>query len=144
MARNGAASRLSTMATMTCTACSMRSAFPRAKPDAGGSSAPRAMTKFSRLRRHCFSIGRRSARFTCAFILLAFLAACDHAKTESQQRDQRKIWEDFSGEKALAHVQAMVDFGPRPPGSEAIEKTRTYLVKQLESAGWKVERQSFS
>jgi Zn-dependent M28 family amino/carboxypeptidase len=38
----------------------------------------------------------------------------------------------------------MVDLGPRPPGSDAIEKTRTYLIKQLESAGWKVERQTFS
>ena len=62
----------------------------------------------------------------------------------SDERDHKKIWEDFSGEKALAHVQAMVDFGPRPPGTEAIEKTRTYLVSQLEAAGWKVERQDFS
>jgi len=38
----------------------------------------------------------------------------------------------------------MVDFGPRPPGTEAIEKTRGYLTKQLEAAGWKVQRQSFS
>jgi hypothetical protein len=86
----------------------------------------------------------RSARSTLAFIALILVAACDRANTQSQQRDQRKIWEDFSGEKALAHVQAMVDLGPRPPGSEAIEKTRTYLIKQLESAGWKVERQGFS
>ena len=33
-----------------------------------------------------------------------------------------KIWEEFSGQKAFAHVQRLVDFGPRPPGSEAIEK----------------------
>jgi glutaminyl-peptide cyclotransferase len=76
-------------------------------------------------------------------ILIAF-AGCDRAKTESSQSSQKKIWDDFSGEKALAHVQAMVDFGPRPPGSEAIEKTRAYLTKQLEAAGWKVERQAFS
>jgi Zn-dependent M28 family amino/carboxypeptidase len=79
-------------------------------------------------------------------LVLAFavLAGCDRATNESQSGDRRKIWEDFSGEKALAHVQAMVDLGPRPPGTEAIEKTRDYLVKQLEIAGWKVERQSFS
>jgi hypothetical protein len=75
--------------------------------------------------------------------LLAF-ASCNRANTAAQRTDQKKIWEDFSGEKALAHVQAMVDFGPRPPGTEAIEKTRAYLIKQLETAGWKVERQSFS
>ncbi len=70
--------------------------------------------------------------------------ACDQAATQSQRNGGKKIWDDFSGDKALAHVQAMVDFGPRPPGSEAIEKTRVYLTKQLEQAGWKVQRQLFS
>lgn len=88
----------------------------------------------------------RTLNKTFAVVLLAaaLLAACDRAKTESQQTAHKKIWEDFSGEKALAHVQAMVDFGPRPPGTGAIEKTRTYLIKQLEAVGWKVERQDFS
>ncbi len=86
----------------------------------------------------------RSARSTVALLALGLLAACDRTNSQSSQSTQRKIWEDFSGEKALAHVQAMVDFGPRPPGTEAIEKTRSYLVSQLESAGWKVERQGFS
>ena len=30
-------------------------------------------------------------------------------------------WKEFSGAKALAHVQALVDLGPRPAGSEAIK-----------------------
>ena len=38
----------------------------------------------------------------------------------------------------------MVDFGPRPPATEAIDKTRKYLTSQLELFGWKVERQSFA
>ena len=74
----------------------------------------------------------------------SFLAACDPGNTEPPRSAQKKIWEDFSGEKALAHVQAMVDLGPRPAGSEAIEKTRVYLTKQLEISGWKVERQGFA
>lgn len=77
-------------------------------------------------------------------LVFALLAGCDRAQTASNRADRRKIWQDFSGEKALAHVQAMVGFGPRPPATEAIEKTRGYLVKQLEQAGWKVERQGFS
>jgi peptidase M28-like protein len=76
-------------------------------------------------------------------VALAVLGACDRGSTQPQSA-QKKIWEDFSGEKALAHVQAMVDLGPRPPATDAIEKTRTYLTKQLETAGWKVERQTFS
>ncbi|MDP9005179.1 MAG: M28 family peptidase [Verrucomicrobiota bacterium] len=38
----------------------------------------------------------------------------------------------------------MVDFGPRPPATEGIEKTRSYLIKQLELFGWKVARQTFT
>jgi glutaminyl-peptide cyclotransferase len=92
-------------------------------------------------------LGPRESRVPRAMFLVAlgFLAACNRAQTESPPRDnQKKIWEDFSGEKAMAHVQAMVDFGPRPPATEAIEKTRTYLTKQLELFGWKVVRQTFS
>jgi hypothetical protein len=105
----------------------------------GGSCAPRATL-----------IGAPSA-FACiryAGLLLAFglLGACDRAQMETQpQRDvHKKIWEEFSGERALAHVQTMVDLGPRPPGTEAIERTRTYLGKQLALSGWKVIRQTFT
>ena len=82
----------------------------------------------------------------CAGLLVAAVlsAACDRAQTQSSRDSTAKIWEEFSGEKALAHVQAQVDFGPRPPGTEAIEKTRNYLTNQLELSGWKVSRQSFS
>src|SRR6266516_3860840 len=55
----------------------------------------------------------------------------------------QNVWTQFSGEKALAHVQKLVDFGPRPPGSEAIEKSRTYIENQLKSFGWQVTRQAF-
>jgi glutaminyl-peptide cyclotransferase len=82
-------------------------------------------------------------RSVVALFGLLVLVACDRANTKSPA-DQKKIWDDFSGEKALAHVQTMVEFGPRPPASEAIEKMRSYLVQQLEAAGWKVERQGFS
>jgi len=57
---------------------------------------------------------------------------------------QTKIWEELSGEKAFAHVQQLVDFGPRPSGSEAIEKSRRYIEDQLRRAGWHVTRQAFT
>lgn len=56
----------------------------------------------------------------------------------------KKIWNEFSGEKALAHVQALVDLGPRPPGSDAIVRARAYIEEQLESAGWSVSEQAFA
>ena len=94
----------------------------------------------------CLRPTRNVLRLGSAFLLLAvgFFAGCDRATSQSQRNARPKIWEDFSGEKALAHVQRMVDFGPRPPASEAIEKTRAYLTSQLESFGWKVERQGFT
>jgi glutaminyl-peptide cyclotransferase len=55
-----------------------------------------------------------------------------------------KIWDEFSGERALGHVQRLVDLGPHPGGSEAIEKVRNYLEEQLRHAGWQVTRQAFT
>lgn len=55
----------------------------------------------------------------------------------------KEIWEQFSGERALADVQQLVDLGPRPPESDAIEKARVYITNQLQTAGWKVARQDF-
>jgi glutaminyl-peptide cyclotransferase len=114
----------------------------------GGSRVPRAMLIVAASPPFCHRA--RSARSTFApirfaVLLLVFgiLGACDRAQTPSRHDSQAKIWEEFSGEKALAHVQAMVDLGPRPPGTEAIEKTRNYLTRQLEFSGWKVDRQPF-
>jgi peptidase M28-like protein len=58
--------------------------------------------------------------------------------------DPAKIWEEFSGEKAFAQVQRLVDFGPRPAGSKALEKSRDYIEGQLQASGWQVTRQAFS
>jgi hypothetical protein len=74
-------------------------------------------------------------------LLLAFiLIIC----AERSRAAETKIWEEFSGEKALAHVQRLVDFGPRPAGSKAIEKSRDYIEDQLRRSGWQVTRQAFS
>src|ERR1700719_4167467 len=55
-----------------------------------------------------------------------------------------KIWTEFSGNKALAHVQRLVDFGPRPPESEAIKRSRDYIRQTLKSSGWNVTEQAFT
>jgi hypothetical protein len=64
--------------------------------------------------------------------------------TSTTNANAAKIWEEFSGEKALAHVQQLVDFGPRPSGSEAIEKSRQYIEEQLRRSNWHVTRQAFT
>src|ERR1700719_557232 len=75
-------------------------------------------------------------RASLAFVCLILANSC--AKAPS-----KKIWTEFSGDKALAHVQSLVDLGPRPPGSDAIVRARAYIEEQLESCGWNVSEQAF-
>src|SRR6266481_1509256 len=70
--------------------------------------------------------------------LVLIVCACQSRAAEP------KAWEEFSGEKAFADVQRLVDFGPRPAGSKALEKSRDYIEDQLRRSGWQVTRQSFS
>ena len=72
--------------------------------------------------------------------MLVFCFACG----ENSRAAEAKIWEEFSGEKALAHVQRLVDLGPHPGGSDAIEKARDYIEEQLRHSGWHVTRQAFT
>ena len=94
-------------------------------------------------------IARLNSRQTLRFVtpslhyscIACFSIVCldtNHAAAET------KIWETFSGEKALAHVQRLVDLGPRPAGSEALEKSRRYIEDQLRHSGWEVKRQAFT
>ena len=62
----------------------------------------------------------------------------------SRAAETPKVWEEFSGEKAFAQVQRLVDFGPRPAGSKALEQSRDYIEDQLRRSGWQVTRQAFS
>src|SRR5213082_1467414 len=96
MAKSMGALRSNITVTTISSACLPRSDYPRAKPRmqrSGGSRAPRAM-------------------FIVATGLLSLLGACDRGQTHLQRSAQKKIWEDFSGDRALAHVQTIVDFGP--------------------------------
>jgi glutaminyl-peptide cyclotransferase len=49
----------------------------------------------------------------------------------------------FNGERAMEHVKKQVDFGPRPPGSPELAKTREYISSQLKSFGLKVSTDAF-
>jgi glutaminyl-peptide cyclotransferase len=47
----------------------------------------------------------------------------------------------FSGRAAFAQVEAQMNFGPRPTGSEAWRAAGDYIVRQLKETGWTVEEQ---
>ena len=81
----------------------------------------------------------RNAQQLAAILLLISFSAI--APTRAADT---KIWEEFSGDKALAHVQQLVDLGPHPAGSDAIEKARDYIEQQLRHSGWQATRQAFT
>jgi glutaminyl-peptide cyclotransferase len=76
-------------------------------------------------------------RFVAPISIVALITATANAA-------EQKPWEAFSGEKALAHVQHLVDIGPHPPASPEIEKARLYIEQTMKSCGWTVKRQEFT
>jgi glutaminyl-peptide cyclotransferase len=82
----------------------------------------------------------------CALLLLVLLfAACPKNQPQRQPRVGMStsssstrlppIPTAFSGERALTHARKQIEFGPRPPGSPQLEKTRAYIVNELKSYG---------
>lgn len=49
----------------------------------------------------------------------------------------------FNGERAMDHARKQIEFGPRPPASPQLEKTRAYIVDQLKSFGLNVSLDEF-
>ncbi|HEX3187834.1 MAG TPA: M28 family peptidase [Pyrinomonadaceae bacterium] len=96
----------------------------------------------------------------CSALLLAFVpmlfAACP--KNQNPPRQPRigvstnsdpatrlpPIPTAFNGERAMDHVRKQIDFGPRPPASPPLEKTRRYIVDQLKSYGLTVTLDEFT
>ena len=89
---------------------------------------------------HATSLVRRFCSCAVAVAWTAVLSAGCSRPAKSTD----KPWEEFSGQAALRHVQRLVDLGPRPPGSNAIERSRVYITKQLALSGWHVTKQTFS
>jgi glutaminyl-peptide cyclotransferase len=71
-------------------------------------------------------------------LALLCLTGCNRAGANG------KPWQEFSGENALAHVQALVDLGPRPAPSAALDKARAYIRQNLRGTGWSVQDQPFT
>lgn len=87
---------------------------------------------------------RAEASKSNALQLAAILLLMSVLQVNSSRAGDTKIWEEFSGEKTLSHVQRLVDRGPHPAGSEAIEKARDYIEAELRHSGWQVTRQAFT
>jgi hypothetical protein len=89
---------------------------------------------------YIFRMGKGNYRLKAgiAFASLSLITACAGVQVASLDTGSA-----LSGERALEHVRAQVDFGPRPPGSEALEKCRQYIVRHLREWGYEVEDDAF-
>src|SRR5215204_3655200 len=50
----------------------------------------------------------------------------------------------FNGERAMDHVRKQIDFGPRPPDSQQLAKTRAYIANELRAYGLNVSLDEFT
>jgi len=76
-------------------------------------------------------------------LLCVFLTACGGGDKPAESKPPVKAtaWTNFSGDRAMQDVKALVALGPRPSGSAEIEKSRLYIETKLKEAGWETKRQ---
>jgi Zn-dependent M28 family amino/carboxypeptidase len=89
------------------------------------------------------SKGQRATLLALALLIPPFFPACPknepptrpRARVSTSRTSERlpPIPATFNGERAMDHVKKQMEFGPRPPGTSALEKTRNYIVNQLKS-----------
>jgi hypothetical protein len=75
-----------------------------------------------------------------AILSPALLVGCHSGSDAKPVPD---IWNLYSGDRAFADVKTLVDMGPRPAASAALEQSRQYIIAEVEKAGWKIEKQEF-
>jgi glutaminyl-peptide cyclotransferase len=99
--------------------------------------------------------GNRVALLAIALLMSVLFAACP--KNDPPPRPRAGISTSprppdrpgpvvagFNGERAMDHVRKQIDFGPRPPDSPELAKTRDYIASQLKSYGLNVSIDEFS
>lgn len=100
-----------------------------------------------------WSKDHRAVLIALALLSPLLLAACPkndpppqpQARVLRSSRAERlaPIPSAFNGERAMDHARKQIEFGPRPPSSPQLEKTRSYIVDQLKSFGLDVSLDEF-
>src|SRR5215470_9197774 len=101
------------------------------------------------------STGQRATLLTLALLIPPFFPACP--KNEPPSRPQARVSTaprstehlspiptTFNGERAMDHVKKQIEFGPRPPDTQPLAKTRAYIVNELKSYGLTVSLDEFT
>jgi glutaminyl-peptide cyclotransferase len=97
--------------------------------------------KSSNSRRTAGVVGLAALFSVLAYGMLAKRGA--EAPSRAAQAAQTANTSPFNADRAFADLSAIVGFGPRPAASEALAKTRTYIVAELQKAGLKAELDEF-
>lgn len=99
--------------------------------------------------------GHRVALLAIALLMPVLFAACPKNEPPPRPRAgvstsprsparREPIPTAFNGERAMDHVRKQLDFGPRPPDSPQLAKTREYISNQLKSYGLNVSLDEFN
>src|SRR5689334_19329266 len=64
--------------------------------------------------------------------------------TSPRQADVTPVPTAFNGERAMDHVRKQIEFGPRPPDTPQLAKTRAYITNELKKFGLNVSLDEFS
>ena len=99
--------------------------------------------------------GNRLALLAIALLMPVVFAACPKNDPPPRPRasisttpraDKRStpVVAAFNGERAMDHVRKQIQFGPRPPDSPQLVKTREYILDQLKSYGLTVSLDEFN
>jgi hypothetical protein len=77
------------------------------------------------------------------FALCCLAPAFSRAQQQARETRPASASAGFDGGRAYEHLRQIVNLGPRPAGSPAIERTRTYISDQLRALGITVAPQAF-
>ena len=77
-----------------------------------------------------------------AVLSLALPAAGCRREAAHVFDESKPLDAEFSGAAAFEHTRKIVEMGPRPAGSENLEKSRQLIEETLTAAGWTTARQS--
>jgi len=77
------------------------------------------------------------------FTVLAYAFVARTTEVQPQGARAATTTSPFNPDRAFADLRTIVGFGPRPAASEALAKTRAYIVSELQKAGLKAELDEF-
>ncbi len=76
-------------------------------------------------------------------VVLIVVVAYGFQGGEAGGGESSAVESSFDGDRAFRDLETVVGYGPRPAGSEAIGRTRDYIVAELREAGFEPELDEF-